>query len=907
MHTKRIIKFGGSSLSNSDCFRRVKRIVEDKMDLNPIVVVSAMGIDEEKIKLTDRLEEIGQKLFKGESAGELARKILDRHFRLLKELELPLEIISEEIREFENEMETISRGGYVNLDKALDAIMGFGEIFCAKIMSKFLSDNGKEFIAADPAEFNFVTDENFQNADILDESLQNIAARVISSRNLIVFPGFIGVTAEGQRTTLGRGGSDYTATILGAALKRGVEIWSDVDGIYRINPEYLPPQFREVGHPHTIPELSYDEAFQMASFGSRVLHKKTLAAVQHAMRKGKHILIRIKNTFNPLHPGTEISSRKNHSGIPKGITCLEGTQLLNLYPRSYQETSEIVGKLEEISGLNAVLASQTWGRVSFVFDRYHPELSVIESEYVGHLSRNQVLVKIVGDGIGENPAILSRIQSAVHSAERPEKYGMTLVHKSPQLMTDNTYEFLVKKRGILDILLALYKDLFMEDIVAVGCLGMGTVGSGVIRYEKEMYSSEKSGFKLIFPSALVRNPDKPRKVKFEGKYTTDVDEVLDNPLVDIVLELIGGIEPARTYILNALEKGKHVVTANKALLALHGAEIFEAAHKHRKNIGFEASVCAEIPIIDDFLKFPGLTDIEGIEGIVNGTSNYVLTRFMEGMSFDEAVKLAQQKGFAEADPTMDISGADSAQKLAILASILFNQPIDYREIPCQGIDGLKPVDGRAFKSWGVTVKPLVMARMKGDEIELRVAPALVTDSHTLSAVREENNALSLYLTGREEPITKIGKGAGAIPTARSIVRDILDVSRKSRAYMVDVPGFFKSKVRRNISPGGDFESAWYVRFTVNDSPGVLGKITTILGDFNLSIFRVYQEKEKRTGNDIPQGKDGDLLQGKDEDSGGDCAHILFELKKSNKKQLDRAVDIITRFPFLRGCFMCMMV
>jgi len=885
MHTKRIIKFGGSSLSNADCFRRVKKIIEDRMDLNPLVVVSAMGVDEENIKLTDRLEEIGIKLYNGEPADETVWKILNRHFKLIKDLELPEDTISEEIREFKSEMETISREGYPNIDEALDAIMGFGEIFCAKIMAEFLSGDGKKFIAANPAEFNFVTDENFRNADVLDESLQNIAAKVISSRNFIVFPGFIGVTAIGQRTTLGRGGSDYTAAIFGAALKRGVEIWSDVDGIYRINPDYLPHQFKEVGHPRTIPELSYDEAFQMASFGSRVLHKKTLAAVQHAVRKGKHIHIRIKNTFNPDHPGTEISSRKNHSGIPKGITCLEGTQLLNLYPRSYRENSEIAGKLEEITGLNAVLASQTWGRVSFVFDCYHPELSKIESEYVGHLSRDQVLVKIVGDGIGENPAILSRIQSAVHSAERPEKYGMTLVHKSPQLMTDNTYEFVVKKRGILDILLALYKDLFMQDIVAVGCLGMGTVGSGVIRYEKEMYSTEKSGFKLIFPSALVRNPHKLRKVEFEGKYTTNVDEVLENPLVDIVLELIGGIEPARTYILKAMEKGKHIVTANKALLALYGGEIFEAAHKYRKNIGFEASVCAEIPIIDDFLKFPGLTDIEGIEGIVNGTSNYVLSRFMEGMSLDEAIELAQEKGFAESDPTMDISGSDAAQKLAILTSILFNQPIDFREIPCQGIDGLKLVDGRAFKSWNVTVKPLVMARMKGDEIELRVAPALVKDNHPLSSVREENNALSLYLTGRDEPITKIGKGAGAIPTARSIVRDILDVSRKSRAYMVDVPGFFKSKSKRKISPGGDFESRWYARFTVDDSPGVLGKITTILGDFNLSIFRVYQEKEKVS----------------------DCAHILFELKKSNKSQLDKAVDIITRFPFLRGCFICMMV
>ncbi len=879
------MKFGGSSLADAGCFKKVKDIIMGRLDLNPVIVVSALGVDEEGLKITDVLKNIGLAALEGKEYGEKLQILLERHYRLIRELELSNDIISSPVEDLKQVITAISEGAFETREEALDAVMGFGEILSSTIMAKYLSEEGTSFITANPADFAFVSDDNFQDADILEETLPAIAAKVISSREFLVFPGYIGITSDGRRTTLGRGGSDYTGAVLGAALKRDVEIWTDVDGIYSINPCYLPPQFREVGHPATIPELSYEEAFQMASFGSRVLHKKTLQAVQQAVRKGKHIHIIIKNTFNPEHPGTDISSRRQHSGIPMGITCLEGTHLLNIYPRSYEESAEITRKLDEAEGLHTVLSSNTWGRTSFVFDNFNPVLSKLESEYTGHLSKDQVLVKIVGDGLGENPRILSRIQNAINSAENPEKYGMTLVHKSPQLLTDNTFEFLVKKRGLNDILMALYKDLFMQDIVTVGILGMGTVGGGVIRYAKESYSAGKSGFKLNFPLSLVRNPEKQRDVQFDGKFTKNVEDILDNPLVDIVLELIGGIEPARTYILKALKRGKHIVTANKALLALHGPEIFQAADKYHKNVGFEASVCAEIPIIDDFLNFPGLADIEGIQGIVNGTSNYVLTRFMEGMSFDEAVKLAQEKGFAEADPTMDISGADAAQKLSILASILFNQTINFKEIPCQGIDGLLPIDCMAFKGWGVTVKPLVMAGVVNDRLQLNVAPALVSGNHPLAAVHEENNALSLYLKGRSEPITKIGKGAGAIPTARSVVRDVLDVSRKSRAYMVDVPGFYKTKEIRELSPATRFEASWYVRYTVRDTPGVMGKIATILGDFDLSILKVLQEKD-------PQEEE---------------AHILFELKTSPREKLDRANDIITRFPFVEKCFYCMIL
>jgi hypothetical protein len=335
-----------------------------------------------------------------------------------------------------------------------------------------------------------------------------------------------------------------------------------VDGIYRIPPKYMPEQFKALGHPETIPELSYEEAFQMAAFGSRVLYEKAMLAVQQAVRKGKHIRLIIKNTFNPQHHGTIISSERRQTGEPRGITCLEGTQLFNLYPDSSEEAEAFDTQIKQLKGITTLLASETSGRLSYVFDKYIPDLSRLESKFNSHLSKDQVLIKIVGDGLGENPITLSRIHNSLQSAENPEKYGMILVHKSPQLLTDNTFEFLVKKRGLQEVLLVLYKDLFMQKTVSVGMMGLGTVGKGVLHYAKNMYSPEKGGFDLKFPTALVRDP---ARHNFQGRLTTNPDDIINDPTIDIVLEVMGGIEPARTYILQAFKQGKDVVTANKAL------------------------------------------------------------------------------------------------------------------------------------------------------------------------------------------------------------------------------------------------------------------------------------------------------------------------------------------------------
>lgn len=955
MRPKIILKFGGTSLATPEALRQMTAIALSRMNEQPVVVVSALGASPPHEKVTDLLEKLGRSVIQGKTDLSLLQDVRERHDSTLQALGLPPSVLSVSLEHLEKLLRAIEAGtvpvsstaassdlpaeesvtaqggtpsrrravsasresspeqGMVTRKDpsfetaALDLLMGMGEILSAEIVAALLRKEGLPFQAITPELLSFRTDRVFQNATLLEASLEEIARVVISSKEHLVVPGYIGVSEDGLRTTLGRGGSDYTAAVLGAALKRDVEIWTDVDGIFRANPAYLPPVMKKDGHPATIPSLSHDEAFQMAAFGSRVLYEKTLHAVKIAARKGKHLKITIKNTFNPDHPGTTITSLSQDEGKPKGITCLEGTQLLTFYPESEEEAAEISrevlkltggagsaserasevpgsGGVSRASGSGAVtkISSLTSGRVSFVFDRYVPELSSLESRFSGHLSRDQILLKIVGDGLGENHEMLARIHHSLDVVENPEKHGMTLVHKTPHLLTDNTFEVVVKKRGIQEVVLRLYKDLFMESVIQVGLLGLGTVGTGVLRYHQELYSEEKTGFQLRFPVIVVRDPEKPRPMALPGTLTTSFEEALHDPRIDVILEVMGGIEPAREVILEALKEGKHVVTANKALLATHGREIFAAAARYRRNIGFEASVCGEVPVIDDFLKIPSQEDILALEGIVNGTSNYILTRVAEGMEFSAALKGAQEKGFAEADPSFDLQGQDAAQKLALLGSILFNAFFDWRSIPRESIEAITHLDARVAREWGYAIKPLARARRvsRGEGLQdrffLHVGPALVPTAHTLYPIRDETNAIALFLRGRTDPVTKVGKGAGAIPTARSIMKDVLDVAKKSRARMVDLPRFYLRDGTNQILPLEEASSPFYLRFSVEDLPGVFGKITTTLGEHGLSIRMALQQE---TTSPSPPS-------------------IVLMIKEASQGKVKSALSACSSFPFV---------
>ncbi len=854
MRPRLIAKFGGSSLANPSTWKLVRNILRERRALEPLVVVSALGVLKEKgkaskLKVTDRLLRLAElKSFRAELESLKAD-----HLDLLSGLELPVDLLDDAFEELAQDLRDRPAG-----PEGLDRIAGWGELLSSQVMAAYLRQDGWNARAALPEELGMITGDQFQDASVLEESLNSIAQKVIQSRELLVVPGFVGVTHDGRRTTLGRGGSDYTAAVLGAALKRDVEIWTDVDGVAATDPGV-------VDKPITVSELSHEEAYQMAAFGSRVLYQKCLAAARLAAKRGRHLKMVVKNTFNPYHPGTVIVGHSSPDGVPKGVTALEGVQLLTVYLDREEDYRGLWADVADLAEGRLLMASYATGRASFVFDRLSPGLEELETRYSrSHLSRDQVLIKVVGDGIGINHSLLARIHQSIDALENPEKWGAPLVHKSPQLLTDATFEFVALKRGARELIVRLYKDLFDPGALRVGLLGLGTVAGGMLQYARELYSREKTGVDLHFPVAVVRSLDKARN--FDGELTQDPAAVLDNRQIDVVVELMGGIEPARTHILAALQNGKHVITANKAVLAEHGPEIFAAARKYRRNLGFEGSVCGEIPVIEMVQKMPSDQDVEAITGILNGTSNYLLTRMADGSDYGDALREAQESGFAEADPTLDVSGADAAQKLSILASLVFHTPVSWRSIRLQGIESIRAVDTAEAARLSLSLRPVARAVRHAAGLELWVGPALVEAGHSLYAVRRETNAVSLRLQGREEPLTLVGKGAGALPTARSVVRDLLEVARRERFRMVDIPAFHEG-APVPVLPHSEHVYPWWVRFTVQDQPGVFGAVAALLGSHGLSIRQASQQ----------EGHDG-------------VAHIFLALKPARRGTLDTALE-----------------
>ncbi|MFN8611620.1 MAG: homoserine dehydrogenase [Vulcanimicrobiota bacterium] len=821
MRPKIVLKFGGTSLATPESWRQVLDIIESKRSLNPVVVVSAVGSTKNRAKVTDLL----QALAKDPKLGPLQ----EIHDGLLEALGLATDLLHDLWQELAEHLKA-----RVSEAERLDRVMGWGERLSARMMAAALRARGWEAQDLSPSELGLISDDRFQDASILESSLEPIAQKIFQLRGLPVVPGYVGVTADGRPTTLGRGGSDYTAAVLGAALKREVEIFTDVDGVATTNPNFLPKAFRQEGHPHTIPQLSHEEAYQMAAFGSKVLYQKCLAAATMASRKGRHLRLTVKNTFNPEHPGTVLQGHRSPAGVPKGITALEGVPVLTVYLDREDDYRPLWRRVQELPGVRLLMASYSSGRASFVFDQCTAEVQQLEKEFPdSHLSKDQVLLKVVGDAIGENHQVLSSIHQSIEWLPRAEGEVVPPVHKSPQLLTDSTFEVVVRKRHFQALLLQLYRQLFCHHELYCGMLGLGTVGSGVLYYQSHLADSAKARSQWRFPIAAVRDADKKRE-HFSGQLVTDAQLVVDDPRVDVVLELMGGLEPARSLILKALSSGKHVVTANKAVLAEHGLELFAAARKAARILAFEASVCGEIPVLDVVRHMPSNQDVQGVLAIANGTSNYLLTHMAAGQPYEEVLAAAQRAGFAEADPYFDVSGADASQKLALLSSLIFHCWVPWQEIRRQGLEELLPVDFASAERFHCAIRPLSCARRTADGLELWTSPALVPLSHPLASVRQETNAVALQLAGRDEPFTMVGKGAGPLPTARSVVRDLTQLRQ-----MTPLPPLQPAALRdwRSVHQG------WYLRCTVSDQPGVFASVATSLAQLGLSIREATQITE----------------------------------------------------------------
>ena len=392
--------------------------------------------------------------------------------------------------------------------------------------------------------------------------------------------------------------------------------------------------------------------------------------------------------------------------------------------------------------------------------------------------------------------------------------------------------------------------------IKIALLGFGTVGMGVYELLKKNSEliKERVGIRPVVKKILVRDPKKKRDIKIDQKYfTTNIEEILEDPEISIVCELIGGIEPAKTYILKALQKGKEVVTANKAILAQYGNEIWEEARKRKRFIGFEASVGGGIPIIKTIKESLIGNSISSIIGIINGTTNYILTRMLENnFQFKDALKMAQAKGYAEADPTLDIKGIDSAHKISILASLAFGFYIPVSEVYTEGIEDIDLMDLKFAKDFGYIVKLLAFAKKRKRKIEIRVHPTLIPETHVLTSVRLNYNAL--YITGDfVGDILLYGLGAGKEPTASAVVSDIIDAIEYS--YFKKKP-FIKYPLTKNndffnIRSIEEVEFKYYFRFSAIDKPGVLSKISGILGKHNISIASVVQIGRQKKKGSVP--------------------------------------------------------
>ncbi len=408
-------------------------------------------------------------------------------------------------------------------------------------------------------------------------------------------------------------------------------------------------------------------------------------------------------------------------------------------------------------------------------------------------------------------------------------------------------------------------------VVNVGLIGAGTVGCGVIKVldQNNEIIKKRTGITLNLKKIADVDPDRKRPVRIpRGKITRDARELIDDPSIDIIIELIGGTTIAKDLVLSALKKKKHVVTANKALLAHHGKEIFAAAAENGVEVGFEASVGGGIPIIKSTQESFAANNIISIHGIINGTSNYILSRMTdEGSEFGDVLKEAQEEGYAEADPSFDVDGVDAAHKLSILIMLAFGRFIDFGRIHVEGIRNITSLDISFADELGYKIKLLAIAKASGEGLEAGVYPALVKKGTQLADVSGAFNAI--YVVGDAlGPAMLYGKGAGMMPTASAVVSDALQIAKHlslGNAHL-SPPRLYAEKGSWPLIKMSDTMNKYYIRFQAEDRPGVLGKITGGLGANGISIESVIQKGRHHGGGDVPvvimthEAREKDLLK-----------------------------------------------
>ena len=387
--------------------------------------------------------------------------------------------------------------------------------------------------------------------------------------------------------------------------------------------------------------------------------------------------------------------------------------------------------------------------------------------------------------------------------------------------------------------------------VKIALLGLGNVGKGVlsiIRENKEQIV-KRSGYEVEIAKILVRDVKKDRGVEVPTEIlTTSYEEILNDNEIKIVVEVMGGIEPAKEYIIKAMEAKKQIVTANKMLLATCGDEVFEKADEMGVSFQYEASVAGGIPIINGISESLTANKINTLYGIINGTTNYILSKMeLDNLNFEDVLKEAQDKGYAEADPTSDIEGYDAQYKLVILSSLAFGTKIKPEHVYREGITKINSIDMEYASSFGMVIKLLAIAKEENGELELRVHPTMIPETHPLANVYDSFNAV--FINGNAVgDMMFYGRGAGSLPTGSAVVSDIISILRNNVEVENMQPVVKNNLWEMKIKDLKDVESRYYLRITVSDKPGVLGQITTIFGANKVSLKSVIQKGVKQEEN-----------------------------------------------------------
>ncbi|NDD27828.1 MAG: homoserine dehydrogenase [Proteobacteria bacterium] len=414
--------------------------------------------------------------------------------------------------------------------------------------------------------------------------------------------------------------------------------------------------------------------------------------------------------------------------------------------------------------------------------------------------------------------------------------------------------------------------------LCIGLLGLGTVGAGVYRMIEERADrvAAQTGVRPRVKRILVNDRKKARPGIDPSLFADRFDDIVADPEIALVVEVMGGLEPARAYALASMAAGKHLVTANKALLATHGEELYKEARKRRVDLLFEAAVAGGIPIIRALQESLGGDRVVRMQGIINGTTNYIITRMTrDGLGFDEALRMAQDEGYAEADPSSDVDGLDAAYKLAVLSSIGFHARVGVSDVACEGIRALHREDIAHARDLGLTVKLIAEGLDKGDALELSVMPTLIPLTHPLASVSDAFNAVLVEGEWSGE-LMFYGQGAGRRPTASAVIADVVRVLKDVRARRVtEAPGTHRA--RRAVRRLDDRSTRFYLRLQVADEPGVLATVATILAREGISLQSVIQKGH----------------------SGDDRVEVIFLTHDALEKRMQRALDRLRNLEAVR--------